>query len=113
MRSVREGKSRGRFSEEERAELVAAFVRRECSAQEFANAHAVSVPTLYQWVHRTRSGPGPVGRRLQFQEMAMGSVLGPGWVGEVQLPDGTQLRWNNQAELSGVQRLLCQLRPPC
>ena len=50
---------------------------------------------------------------MKFQEVPVGSVLGSAWVGEVELPDGTQLRWNRQAELSSLQVLLGQLRRPC
>ena len=50
---------------------------------------------------------------MTFREVPVGSVLGSPWSGEVELPDGTQLRWNRQAELNWLQQLLGQLRLPC
>jgi len=50
-----------------------------------------------------------------FQSIPLGQVLGAvsSWVGEVSLPDGTQLRWNTQFPVAALQEVLTQLRRPC
>ncbi|SRR6266540_4413567 len=110
---------RQRFSPQQRSLLLEQFGRSPLSAAEFAAQHGVGVSTLYHWRRRTRgprrlTGPAQPAQAM-FQSIPLGQVLGAvsSWVGEVSLPDGTQLRWNTQFPVAALQEVLTQLRRPC
>jgi len=99
--------------------LLEQFDRSQLMAAEFAARHGVGVSTLYNWRRRTRRARRPIGTtqpaQAMFQSIPLGQVLGAtgSWVGEVSLPDGTQLRWNTQLSGAVLQEVLTQLRRPC
>lgn len=109
---------RQRFSPQQRSLLVEEFAHSQLTAAEFAARPGVGESTLYHWRRR------PGSRRLKgttqpaqakFQSIPLGQVLGAAgsWVGEVSLPDGTQLRWSTQLSAVALQEVLAQLRQPC
>jgi hypothetical protein len=93
--------------------------RSPLAVAEFAARHGVSVSTLYGWRRRTGVIRRPVAAarpaRAVFQSIPLGQVLGDtgSWVGELRLPDGTQLRWNSGLCAAALREVLAQLRRPC
>ena len=110
---------RQRFSPQQRSLLLEQFGRSSLAAVEFAAQHGVGVSTLYNWRRRSEviRRPTATAQPAQaiFQSIPLGQVLGAtgSWVGEVSLPDGTQLRWNAQLSGAALQEVLTQLRRPC
>jgi hypothetical protein len=111
---------RPRLSPQQRAALLEELGRSPLAVAEFAARHGVSVSTLYGWRRRTGVIRRPVAAarpavRSLFQSIPLGQVLGAtgSWVGEVSLPDGTQLRWNSQLSMAALQEVLAQRRRPC
>ena len=112
--------SRQRYTPEQKSQLLDQFERCRLSVAEFAAQHGIVASTLFGWLRRRRRGTG--GRRNKpavasngFQQVSLASVLSTGgpWVGEVQLPDGTQVRWGSQVECSLLHEVLAHLRGPC
>jgi transposase-like protein len=110
---------RRRFSPQQRSLILDQFERSPLAAAEFAVRHGVGVSTLYHWRRRSEvlRRPTAPSRPAQavFQSIPLGQVLGAtsSWVGEVSLPDGTQLRWNSQLSAAALQEVLAHLRRPC
>ena len=110
---------RPRLSPQQRSSLLEEFERSPLAAAEFAARHGVGVSTLYHWRRRTggsrRRTDAAQPAQAMFQSIPLGQVLGAtgSWVGEVSLPDGTQLRWNTQLSGAVLQEVLTQLRRPC
>lgn len=110
---------RQRFSPQQRSLILEQFDGRQQTAAEFAARHGVGVSTLYNWHRRTESSRQPTDTarppEATFQSIPLGQVLGVtgSWVGEVSLPDGTQLRWSTQLSGAALQDVLTHLRRPC
>ena len=110
---------RRRFSPQQRSLILDQFERSPLAAAEFAARHGVGVSTLYHWRRRSEGirRPEATAKPAQavFQSIPLGQVLGAtgAWVGEVSLPDGTELRWNSQLAGAALQEVLTQLRRPC
>jgi hypothetical protein len=109
---------RPRYSLQHRAQLLRDFARNPGTAREFAARHKIAASTLFRWRQRShllKSAPpesSPAGAGM-FKQVAIPDVLGPQWIGEVSLPDGTQVRWRDPASVATVQELLGYLRRPC
>jgi len=112
--------SRQRYTPQQTSQLLDEFERCQLSVAEFAAQHGIVASTLFGWLHRRRRGTA--GRpnkttvaRNGFQQVSLASVLGAGgqWAGEVQLPDGTQVRWGSQVECGLLHEVLAHLRGPC
>lgn len=107
------------FTPPQREQLLEEFERDPVSALEFAAQHGLGVSTLYHWRRRCRPAPRVASGKTApthgaFQQVSLADVFGGGhWAGEVRLPDGTELRWNNQASTTVLQNLLGDLRRPC
>ena len=108
-----------RFTVEQRSELIDEFARSGVSVADFAEQHGIGTSTLFAWLRQRR----PVARASckakpptsPFQEISLQPALTtPGqWAGEVQLPDGTQLRWSSHATPAVLHEVLAQLRVSC
>ncbi len=105
---------RQRLTPEQRAQLVEQFETRRVSTETFAAQHGVGVSTLYYWQRRSRKGKVPA-PRVPLREVSLSEVMrsGSNWIGEVQLPEGTCVRWNNSLSASALGEVLRQLRRPC
>jgi len=106
------GGRRRKFSPEERARWVKKFLQRQSTVREFARQHGLGESTLYQWAFPPKRRPTKH-RPLRFEELTTRPVASGSWSAEVQLANGTQLRWNSQADLAMVQEVLQNLRQPC
>jgi hypothetical protein len=110
---------RPRFSPQQRSVLLEEFDRSPLPAAQFAARHGVSVSALYQWRRRSEVSQRPTATtrpaQARFQSFPLGQVLGAtgSWVGEVSLPDGTQVRWNTQLSGAALQEVLTHLRRSC
>jgi len=111
--------TRQEFSPQQRSLLLEQFEQSRLAAADFAARHGVGVSTLYAWRRRAEGTQRSVATAQPapalFQSIPLGQVLGATslWVGEVSLPDGTQLRWNTQLSGTVLQEVLTQLRRPC
>jgi len=103
-----------RFSTEQRKELLEQFERKTVSAEAFAGQHGVGVSTLYHWQRLSRRNKAQA-RPVALREISLGEVMGKGsqWSAELQLPDGTCLRWNDALPPSALCEVLHTLRRPC
>lgn len=112
---------RPRFSPEQRSQLLDQLERRSGTLIEFATSHGISSATLFRWLRQHRRVTAPNNGKalpgsIPFQPVSFGQLIGAGgpWAGEVQLPDGTQVRWGGTSPTSEVllQVLAC-LRRSC
>ena len=109
---------RQRFTSQQRAQLFSAFDRSGLSAAQFAAQNDIGASTLFAWRRRfsghPQKPPPPPDKKL-FKQVSLAQVLGNGnsWAGEVQLPDGTQLRWGSQVAGDLLHEVLAHLRGPC
>lgn len=111
---------RRHYTAQQRAQILEQYERSGLSVPDFAAQHGLCPQTLYGWRHQHRNAtaqaalvvpdPTPV-----FTEVPLQQIFRPSgsWAGELQLPNGTHLRWNPQASLVVLQSLLTQLRRPC
>jgi hypothetical protein len=109
-----------RSSSQQRTRILEEYERSGLSVPDFAAKHGLAPQTLHGWRHQQRTAatqaalvvpdPTPV-----FAEVPLPDIFRPSgkWAGELQLPDGTQLRWNPQASLVVLHSLLAQVRRPC
>jgi transposase-like protein len=110
---------RRRFNSQQRSLILDQFECSPLAVVAFAARHGVSVSTLYHWRRRSEGirRPEATAKPAQalFQSIPLGQMLGAtsSWVGEVSLPDGTQLRWNSQLSAAALQEVLAHLRRPC
>jgi transposase-like protein len=120
MKQVQAPVSRQRFTARQRSELLAQFESCGLSVADFATQHGIGTSTLFSWLRQRRRRPGRAANQSKlpsspFQEISLPSSLAaPGpWAGEVQLPDGTHLRWSSQTTPALLQELLAHLRASC
>ena len=108
-----------RFTAQRRTELLSQFEESKASAAAFARQIGIGLSTLHAWRRKERQAANRVIKKVaKFQSVppiALSEVLGTAnpWVGEVSLPDGTQLRWNQQARPAVLRELVRSLRRPC
>jgi len=120
MKRVQSSVGRQRFNAQQRSAFLDEFERREVSVAEFAAQHGIGTSTFFSWLRQRRSRPAHASDKSKltispFQELSLQPALaasGP-WAGEVQLPDGTHLRWNGQTAPALLHELLAHLRPSC
>ena len=103
-----------RLSTEQRRQLLDQFERKAVSAEAFAARHGIGVSTLYHWQRLSRRNKAQA-RPLALREISLGEVMGKGsrWSAELQLPDGTCLRWNDALPASALSEVLHTLRRSC
>jgi transposase-like protein len=96
------------------------YERSQLTVAEFAAQHGLTAQTIHSWRHQQRKAVAaaavvPVEPKTRFEEVSVAEVLRASgcWAAEVQLADGTFLRWNPQASLVVLQSLLAHLRRPC
>lgn len=112
--------TRRRFAPERKAQLLDALARRPGAVADFAARHGIGTSTLFRWrrqaeqATRCPAQPAP-GSKIEFQRVSLAPLLGSGgpWAGEVQLPDGTQVRWGNNPPVEVLLQVLGSLRHPC
>ena len=111
--------TRPRSSPERQAQLLDELERRPGSVIDFAAQHGISTATLFRWRRRRRAASSSAGNAdpgtVSLQRVSLAQVLGAGglWAGEVQLPDGTQVRWGAQPPVEVLLQVLTCLRRPC
>ena len=110
--------SHQRFSPQHKAQLLDEFERLKISVAVFAANNGIGTSTVFAWLRQRRRQTlrtKPLPTRSPFQQVSLASVLGSGgpWVGEVQLPDGTQVRWGSQVVTGLLHEVLAHLRGPC
>ena len=100
--------------------LLEEFARSGLTVPEFASRHGIRAQTLHGWRHRQRHLPAQAASLVPegppvFAELPLPELFRPSgaWAGELQLPDGSHLRWNPQASLTVLHSLLAHLRRPC
>jgi hypothetical protein len=111
---------RQRFTPERRTQLLDKLERRPGAVAEFAATHGVSSATLFRWLRQRRRVSVPsAGKahpgRIPFQPVSLGQLFGAGgpWAGEVQLSDGTQVRWGRNPTADVLLQVLAYLRGSC
>ena len=120
MKEPRHRLTRRRFAPERKAQLLDALARRPGAVADFAARHGIGTSTLFRWrrqaeqATRCPAQPAP-GSKIEFQRVSLAPLLGSGgpWAGEVQLPDGTQVRWGSTTPVEVLLQVLAGLRPPC
>src|SRR5205809_292404 len=120
MKQVQAPVSRQRFSAQQRSELLDQFESCGLSVADFATQQGIGTSTLFSWMRQRRRRPARAWNKSKlrpspFQEISIQSTLAaPGhWAGEVQLHDGTHLRWNAQTTPALLHELLAHLRSSC
>lgn len=111
---------RKRLTAERRGELLRQFGERKMGAEDFARDNGIGVSTLYWWQRKARGSRGKVRKpvakarsslnAVNFSEVLTAPVS---WVGELCLPDGTKLRWKEEATATVLKELVRDLRRPC
>lgn len=111
---------RRHYTSRQRAQILEQYERSGLSVRVFAAQHGLCPQTLHGWRHQRRTATAKAGLVVPdptpvFAEVPLQQIFQPSgnWAGELQLPNGTQLRWNPQASLVVLQSLLTQLRRPC
>ena len=105
---------RRRYTPEQRAQLLREFERKTVSTEAFAATHGLGVSTLFAWQRLARqqarrTPPVPL-REVALEEM----LVRPGsWCAELQLLDGSCLRWNERVPVALLNAVLESLRRPC
>ena len=114
MNENSESRGKGqRFSVEQRRELLAGFRQRQGAAEDYARTHGVAASTLHRWVKAEAEAMGQQARPLEFHEVHVDRPVVGSWAGEISLPNGTTMRWNGTAGVTGIEQLLPQLRRSC
>jgi len=120
MKQVQAPVCRQRFTAQQRSELLGQFESCGLSVADFATQQGIGTSTLFTWLRqrRGRTARPPNTRRLPsnpFQEISLQRPLPApaSWAGEVQLPDGTHLRWSAQTAPALVHELVAHLRSSC
>jgi len=120
MKQVQAQIGRQRFTAQRRSELLDQFESCGLSVADFARQHGIGTSTLFSWLRQWRRRRARTANRSKlplspFQEISLPSSLAaPGpWAGEVQLPDGTHLRWSSQTAPALLHELLAHLRASC
>lgn len=114
------GGRKQRYTAQQRAAWLEQYERSQLTVPEFAAQHGLSPQTIHSWRHQQRQTVAELAiARLEpkanFEEISVAEVFRASgcWAGEMQLADGTFLRWNPQASLVVLQSLLAHLRRPC
>jgi hypothetical protein len=109
-----------RYSSQQRAQILEQYERSGLSVPDFAAQQGLCAQTLHGWRHQHRTAVAQAALVVSdstpvFTEVPLQQIFRPSgsWAGELQLPNGTQVRWNPQASLVVLQSLLTQLRRPC
>jgi transposase-like protein len=112
--------SHQRFTGPERSELLDQFESCGLSVAEFATQQGIGTSTFFRWLRqRRRQTARPPNKRKPssspFQEISLQPPLRApaSWAGEVQLPDGTHLRWSAQTAPALLHELVAHLRSSC
>lgn len=112
--------SRQRFTAQQRSELIDEFGKCGTSVADFAAQHGIGTSTLFSWLRQRRRRVARASGKAKlptspFQEISLQPALTAPvqWAGEVQLPDGTQLRWSSQGAPALLYELLAHLRASC
>jgi hypothetical protein len=108
------------YTPEQRTRLLEELARSGLTVPEFASRHGLCAQTVHGWRHRQRHLPTQAASLVPdgpavFAEVPLPELFRPNgaWAGELQLPNGSQLRWNPQASLTVLHSLLAHLRRPC
>jgi hypothetical protein len=112
--------SHQRFTAQQRSELLDQFESCGLSVADFATQQGIGTSTLFTWLRqRRRQTARPLNKgKLSsnpFQEISLKHPLPApaSWAGEVQLPDGTHLRWSAQTAPALLHELVAHLRSSC
>jgi hypothetical protein len=117
MKQVQGFGCRQRFTPQQRVELLDQYESAGLSVADFATTRGIGTSTFFSWLsqRRRRSLPTAGKSRLPlnpFQEISLPApMVAPiPWAGEVELPDGTQVRWSSQTAPASLHELLAHLR---
>jgi transposase-like protein len=112
---------RQRYPARLRAEILEELQRSGLSVAKFAVQRRIATSTLHAWRRKaggldgkTRRRSGSARLNKTFRQVPLGQVLGSSsWVGEIQLADGTAVRWSVQMAPELLHQLLARLRKAC
>ena len=105
------------YSAQTRAELLQEQDRSGLSVAKFTVQRGIGTSTFHSWRRKARAamkGRKVGARNSAFRQMDLGQVLGASpWAGEINLPDGTSLRWNGPMTAELLHQLVARLRRSC
>lgn len=120
MKKVQVPVTHQRFTSQQRSELLDRFESCGLSVAEFAAQQGIGTSTFFRWLRQRRrqtARPPNKGKlpSSPFQEISLQSPLPTpaSWAGEVELPDGTHLRWSAQTAPALLHELVAHLRSSC